>query len=389
MPVDYIQIGGQIQQFTHDHMLWSSQLQSNRVFAMDILQRYSSRQSELEELVEKARKNPAFRCAVPTEEPLVQAFPLPQIDQRGTIIAVDGSQVIPSRHKRVIFGAINIGVIQMTPGSGEAPVIHLFSHLLSRDELYPQGILISQGKLNLDRDIEEREKIVQVAQGAADRPLVTLTDGPLELFRDPEVAEFFTDALGNYLDILTDLQKTGAATAGYVDKPRSDLVIRLLELAAAKETESSPEHPFSGLTDAGLYRDILKNPGDRSPLFSICSPTTRAFTGDLQLYFFYINVGAANHPTIARVEIPHWVVRDSTLLNRVHVSLFEQSQILNSRPFPYLLHRAHEIAVISFEDTDRLEEMILAEMLNQGAQFDDISNKQAWKDGQGRTRYGK
>ena len=50
----------------------------------------------------------------------------------------------------------------------------------------------------------------------------------------------------------------GAVTAGYVDKPASDLVVRMLELSALEDLRQAGKvRPWIGLSDAGLFRDQL------------------------------------------------------------------------------------------------------------------------------------
>jgi hypothetical protein len=356
---------------------------------VELLKLQSDRINELIELVKNAAsENPNLRCAVPYKENLIDVFPCPQMASPVTVIAADGSQIIPSRHRRVEFGAINIGAIRMTPGSGNPPLIDVRSRLLSQQELFPNGSLISEGGLNLLRDMAEREVLVEIASSLT-LPAVTLTDGPLELFRDPESSAGYDLALEQYLNQLDHLRHAGASPAGYVDKPRSDLVVRLLDLASQKSHPDTGEGQYRGLSDALVYKEILKNPGERSAVFGIQSPTTQAFTDENDLYFYYLNVGRERNPSIVRVEVPAWVVNDEAQSNLVHATLIDQCRMLGSQPYPYVLHRAHEIAVISYEEIDRLEEMIIAEMLDQGTSIEDGSAKQAWKNERGRTRYGK
>jgi hypothetical protein len=267
--------------------------------------------------------------------------------------------------------------------------------------MYPNNQSISESRLNLQRDLEERTQLAISAGGISDRGvrrIVTLTDGPLELFHDPQMdrtgqekskKSFFDSAVEIYQEQLEQLNSIHAAAAGYVDKPRSDLIVQLLELIPVAGSSGSgvPRHP--GLIDASLFRSLLVHPGDRSAVFRIQSPSLADYTNENTLYFFYLNVGQEGTPAIARAEIPGWTAADPELLDLVHTVIMDQCCTLGSQSYPYLLHRAHEIAVISYEETDRLEEMIIDELLNHGAPIGDGSFKQALKNGRGRTRYGK
>ena len=94
---------------------------------------------------------------------------------------------------------------------------------------------------------------------------------------------------------------------------------------------------------------------------------------------------AADHPI---KPDPAWVARQPPLLNRLHAALVTQSSPLGSRPFPYAIHRAHEVAVVHPEEKDQINDMIAQEYQTLGLPVGDRSNKQIAKDNSGkRTRY--
>jgi len=65
--------------------------------------------------------------------------------------------------------------------------------------------------------------------------------------------------------------------------------------------------------------------------------------------------------TIARVEVPAWIAEDETRLGRVHAAILDQCPATGG--FPYVLVRAHELAVITQQDRDQLEGMIQRRLL--------------------------
>ena len=113
---------------------------------------------------------------------------------------------------------------------------------------------------------------------------------------------------------------------------------------------------------------------------AIRSPSGQSFTGELSLHFFYLNVGRPNHPYLSRVEIPRWVADSPRLLNLLHATLLSQSHLMGVRAYPYILHRAHEIAMVGFEEREQLENMIVAELRRQGVPVGERSYKQGAKD---------
>jgi hypothetical protein len=190
---------------------------------------------------------------------------------------------------------------------------------------------------------------------------------------------------------LSKLHKMGAITAGYVDKPRSVFVIRLLELAALSEDnikEAGKRPWLLGIFDTTLFEKILK-PGDRTAIFGIQSTSAKDYRDELALHFFYLNVSMEEkNPYLVRVEVPAWVAEDNKLLNDLHAVLVDQCQAISNRPYPYLLHRAHETAVVTRDEKKQVDTMISLELRNRGLKPGFRSSKQFYKDQPGRTRIG-
>ena len=87
-----------------------------------------------------------------------------------------------------------------------------------------------------------------------------------------------------------------------------------------------------------------------------------------------------------RVEIPKWVADDKEKLDLLHGVLVEQCRMMGSKPYPYLLHRAHETAVVKNEEKQQIEQMLAMELRKQDEEMDEGSYKQSAKDLKGRTR---
>jgi hypothetical protein len=87
-----------------------------------------------------------------------------------------------------------------------------------------------------------------------------------------------------------------------------------------------------------------------------------------------------------RVEIPRWVLDDKAKLDLLHGVLIEQCKMMGSKPYPYLLHRAHETAVVKNDEKQQIEQMLQHEMRRNDEEMDDISNKSSAKALRGRTK---
>lgn len=390
MPLDFLSVKQQIQRIAAEAPAQLLQLGKLRKQAGELLAANADKQDELRAKVELAAREDSFlRSAKPTGEALNASFSLPNAPATASIIAADGSQINPSHHEAINYFLINVGAIQMTPATGEAPRTFTRSELHVAE--YSASGTFTEDQVAQVRDKSERVLLAELT-AVAGKNVYTLTDGPLELWggrsKDPEYQLSFLQNLEEYVLALQALHSAGAATAGYVDKPRADLVVRALEIAATPQDQLAnirQQRPLRGVTDNDLFAGLL-GPGDRSALFALQSQLSDHYAGPLALHFFYLNVGTAKHPWLARVEIPAWVAQTGSMLNDLHALLIAQCNILGGLSYPYALHRAHEIALVSRAEKDQVTAMLSTELRAQGLQVGLPSHKQSIKDLPGRSR---
>jgi hypothetical protein len=392
MSLDFLQVSQQVKQLGEKALAHQHDLKNRLVETHALLEDCATEIEQLQHKVQEVVRSydQTLRCAVPVMEALNSHYPLPPMPDQVTLIAADGSQIFADRHAEVEYCLVNTGAIWMRYGSSEAPVTSIQSALIYAEKL--EGM--SDDRLSLQRDLAERIRLLELASQATP-PVITITDGPLELWtttlEEGKVAGEFKKSLDVYLDVLHRLHELNTTTAGYVDKPGADLVVRLLEVAKAEAgdlSEMRKYHPFKGVTDREMYRDILQ-PGERSAIFGIQSRSSKPYQEALGLHFFYLNVGKVRHPYLSRVEIPAWVVEDRSMLDNLHAILVNQCRMIGARAYPYLLHRAHETAVVSLEDKEQVTQMIIHELQKRGLEVAGLSAKQYNKDVSGkRTRYG-
>jgi NurA domain len=396
MAIDFQQIYEKIQLIGKGARERKERIENLRVHARHLLEQNANELDYLRGIVERTKEvDPNIRCALPLNESLASHVPAPSSVKEATLIAADGSQINPDRHASVQFCLINVGAIVMRMQSGESPEIHTSSELLYGDELETKYGTMTDGMVALKRDLRERTSLDELSKGIKGA-VVTFTDGPIELWgaREGEDAESYYDSLKSYQAVLSRLQSRDVITAGYVDKPAADLVLRLLELVKAQREKEPPTnfrdyHPLRGVSDRWMYgekTDPLLGPGERSAVFAIQSKSEKYYKGVLGLHFFYLNVGTQGHPWPVRVEIPKWVADDKNKLDLLHAVLVDQCRMMGSKPYPYLLHRAHEIAVVKHEEKYQVEQMLTQELRRQDEELDDGSYKQSAKDLPGRTR---
>jgi hypothetical protein len=384
MPLNYLKLNSSISQMADFEVGRRDKLSDRLTACRAMRETYAEKFKELQEIVAQAQQqNKNLRCAEPISEALNAHFAAPQIPTQGiTVLSGDGSQITPNPHEAVFYGVVNVGLFEMCPGSGAAPKTQTFTELI-----YDEGQLgidqpITEDLVNLLRDASERTQLAKYA-ASLPQPLIVLTDGPLELYQEPRQNPNFRRYFDNYLDALKDLSQLQRINAGYVDRPRAHLLVKLLELASGAPAE---EHPFAGLTDLALIEDLLQ-PGERSAIFKLVSSASQDFTGRLELHFFYLNVGSLAHPALARVDFPAWVLDFPSGIDQLHAVLLDQARMSGEHPYPYVLVRAHETAVVRLDEAEALKNMIQRELLQRGLPTLLDSEKLANKKIGWRTRY--
>ena len=396
MPINYQEIYTQIKEVGKGAKERKQKKEDAQKLAQELLERYSSDLGFLRSKVDSAKAADAnIRCAVPLDEALASHYPTPDSVSQATLVAADGSQSIADRHSPVQFCVINVGGIVMKPNSGETPAVEVASELFFGDAIEENG-LTTDGGVALRRDLAERSVIEKMSKGMKGS-VVSFTDGTLEIFRAKDIdnANMYRNPVDKYISVLSRLQERGIISAGYIDKPSSSLVVKLLELTQITIPEEMEKlrnaPPLKYVTDRWLfgYNNKLFQllpPGHRSAVFKIQSSSEKSYKGGLELHFFYLNVGTEGHPWPVRVEIPRWVVDDKKQLDLLHAVLVEQCRVMGSKPYPYLLHRAHETAVVKNEEKYQIEQMLQQELRRNSEDVEDGSFKQSAKDLKGRTR---
>lgn len=394
MALDFQQVRKQVTELGENAPQREQRLQDLRDQACDLLKSNANAVDALRQKVQALVQNvdASFRCGMPVSEPLDQSFPLPALPGRATVLAADGSQIAPDRHSQVDYCLVNVGAIRLVLGAPDPPETIVDSKLMYDDQLYTLTGTITEARLALLRDLDERKMLARLAV-ESDAPVIAFTDGQIELWlnrdADSDESSEFQRSVTEYTEVLARLCSYGVTLAGYVDKPGSDLIVRLLEVAMTPQDELHgirQAHRLRGVKDADLFNGLIE-PGERSAVFEIQSRSAQFYQGLLALHFFYLNVGRAGHPWIVRVEIPAWVALDSEKLAHLHAVLVNQCQVMGSRPYPYLLHRAHEAALVSLEEKEQVSQMIVYELRRRGVSVGEASQKQSAKDLPGRMRY--
>jgi hypothetical protein len=328
------------------------------------------RREELEARVKLAGDR--YRGARPTSEPVLSSFEPPPLDAGLAVAGADGSQIYPDRHALALYFAIQVGGLAVEIGSGLAPQVRTQSDLYyEQEDLHDQeGHPVGNAMVNGRRDAQEMNALADWAEAYAGRPFVALLDNGLLLWFALQVREQnqkdVDRILQAYLGHLDRVRASGGYVAGFIDRPRSADVLALAHLSTlppeAVNDQALRANPYRALTDRALFEEILE-PGRRSACFIDSSPLNEDFRKKHhEVFFFYLKTDARG--TIARVEIPAWVAEDAARIGRVHAAILDQCR--STGGFPYVLVRAHELAVITNQDREQLEAMIQQRLLSSG-----------------------
>ncbi|MEZ4515340.1 MAG: DNA double-strand break repair nuclease NurA [Chloroflexota bacterium] len=321
-----------------------------------------------------------YRPARPIDqdEPLNAVIPPPPPPDIATIIATDGSQILPDRHGAFMYALINVGAMIYHHGEDHEPNIvgRPTLYFPTDEELGDGDQEIDAGRITVKRDLseiglvadllEEDPDLVQPALGLLDQRLLYWPYGQR---RDADKVSY------KWVNEMSRIRLSGALLAGYIDRPGKRSVVSLLLGLETPTVEGIKrlDRPGMDMADIDLFSKLL-GPGERSRVFAEMSPVNRRFVlqdPDNEVCFFYFNPtntrpedAMGGSAALARVDIPMWVARDPVAVAVVHGLINSQCQILAD--YPYALARADEIAVVGRHDESELDMMIDLAMQRHG-----------------------
>lgn len=357
----------------------NSQLAEKRALieqAKALLQQYATEFDALHARIQKAETvQEAVRFswlgAAPTSEPLDHYLDAPDGPEQVVVMASDGSQIYPDRHAITLYYLVNIGVIAYQQGVAEPPDVQSQSELYYKeDDLFDENhLLLPASIVNVKRDVGELKILADLSQayGHLNRPMIALIDGRLTLRTIDLPAKEQKQNETQYIAYLNQLQQRETIIAAYIDKPLSSFIIALLHLADLTEetinAESLRHNRFMRLADVDLFADL--GPGQRTAIFNQRAKANIAYDkAGHAIHFFYLNTGSIHTPNLVRVEIPKWVADNPAYLNTLHTTLLRQAKITGG--YPYVLARAHELAVIPPNEREALETMLAVSLMREG-----------------------
>ena len=307
-----------------------------------------------------------------------RTYGLPARPEAATVVAADGSQIMPSHHEVVPAFLLNIATVVLNYGNGGGAAFTSTPSLFFREEdLYVdyggERVQVTGEMVGMRRTLMEfgglADQAVMARNGS--NAVCALSDGSLILWQLVERPPAYQESiLTKFLDYLEQCRQHGVPVLGYISRPRSRDVVNALRIGLCPEDapnydrcpyeqdDQPPCAQIAGLTDRALFAKVLKA-GERTQVFGSGSRILDGY-GAHRVDFFYLNVG----PEIVRVELPRWVSGDPALLDLAHAVAYDQAQ--KGMGYPVALAEAHQQAVVRGAERDLFYEMVTATFRQRG-----------------------
>ncbi len=284
-----------------------------------------------------------------------------------TVVATDGSQVYPDRHREPHCYVLNVSRIAFQYGTEERPLIESVPRLGydrqavadALDEVLPDP---TPEVVSALRDELELEALLDTARQARvdGRPIVAVADGTLirwmlRSMRDRDGAQRFVE---KYAALLEGFREDNIPVCSYLSLPGNTEVVNLLRVHAGEcDVPGDLDETLDGVLDRWIFEKTLL-PGERSALFESSSRIQKEYGAADRICYFYTRVlGPHNQPgEVARVELPRWVADDEALVALVHSVVLSECD--KGDGYPMILSEAHERAVIRAKEKEVFYQMM-------------------------------
>ncbi len=280
-----------------------------------------------------------------------------QVLHNRPVIAVDGSQITPTKDLNVPVGAVQVGWYINFHSRGGRYVKDIEFEILGPQELMDTQEPGDSGdrvqpnwKVNQVRFVRECERLCALMADYAARPGL---EPPLCFFDGSFVISFAgqmrPERAQPYLRAVEELlacsEKYRVPLVAFVDRSYSRDFVTLVDTLARGV-------PPLSLSDAALLDGMLPEWGDRCPFFicarrdSLSQDERAGFYQDVA--FTYMRLTRDRTP--ARIEVPRWMVEEGCAADALDLV---RAECVVGAGYPYAVETADALAVISQPDRER------------------------------------
>jgi hypothetical protein len=272
------------------------------------------------------------------------------------VIAVDGSQITPTKDFSIPVGAVQIGWFVNYHRSGGQYIKDVEFEVLGPAELEgAEDDTDSNGNfpnwlVNQKRFVGECRQLCRLMAEHASLPEdqrpVCFLDGSLVI---SFAGQMRRERAKPYIDAVTELlacsERHRVPLVAYVDTSYSRDLVTLVQVLTNATGGSS-------LSDAGMLGNTLSNWGDRSPFFICARRDELSKDGRAEFYndiaFAYLRVVQGRSPV--RVEVPRWLVERGPVEAVIDIV---RAECVVGAGYPYAVETADAVAVLSQQDRQR------------------------------------
>jgi hypothetical protein len=326
-------------------------------------------------------------------EPFTKTIELSPVQEDITVMAVDGSQIMPSQHEIHACFLLNIGFVQLAYGTQLPPVLESFPHLYHRrEDLYPlvdrRRLHIDELYVSLERNLLEFEYLANRIPQARQigNPVLAMVDGsliPWSVERMPEPYQ------KRYLERCTTMMRAfkekGVPVVGYISHSRSSELVNDLRVSICPYEESRCKEHCGRLNEEDFPCSVIWPLQDRTMLgrqlgnhqrtatFLSGASVSKSFPDDIRICFLYLNI----QDEIARIEFPRWLLSDKSMFDTTLGAVLSQAR--KGMGYPVVLAEAHHLAVIKGNDRQQFFDLLARHLVSIGAQGVTVSPKEKKK----------
>ena len=310
-----------------------------------------------------------------------------------TVVAVDGSQIMPSHHEVHACYLLNVGLAVVTYGAKQPPILESIPQLYHRPEdLYPlvdrRRVHIDELYVSLERSLLELQTLLGRSLDARQRgaDVVALFDGSLISWSAEKLPASFQESYSRRMvAAMEGFRDAGIPLIGYLSHSRASDVVNALrvsicpyELSRCRDhcghlnEEDFPCSVIWPLSDRQLLNSKL-DMHHRSALFMSGSPALKSLPYEHKICFTYINTGFE----IARLELPQWLFANGNVFKNALSTVLSQAE--KGKGYPICLSEAHHLAVIRGGDRERFFALMTQHLVGMGVPRVRVSPKESKK----------
>jgi hypothetical protein len=287
--------------------------------------------------------NGCFGCTVPVVQ-LCEAY---------AVVAADGSQIYPDRHKGTPCFLIQSATVSFSYGMPQVPRVQfdaaprVFVGHDDQDAYATANDFVDCVREELELMHGASMAHAWVADYKCAGRIVVLFDGALIFWHLQHKEQHMrTRYAKRYVQYLMQLYQERIPAVWYTSMPRSKELIHLVQAALWYENQVTPGNVvLTHVFDVDVAH-MMVTEGLRTPIFEPRVTLCALYPEPVRPRMLYMHVGAE----IVRLEFPAWVCADEESLSWVCSVVFDQ--IHKGSGYPVALAEAHARAVIHGQDRE-------------------------------------